>query len=394
MAKFHGFDERGAGRIVRAVRKIEGMQDPRLANQRGMRYLTPGIPFKNNTIEVIPAYACMRVTGIDAIRTDPVTVLVTKPDTTYSRDYLVNGALQVSPGAYGVAQFGPYVKLLHGTVFTQDSGYGPTPGQWYVSPFYPTHFTVIGIHDLGDFVSVARMGTPSFLLGQYETSVAQNASGSVQLLRSPTAGSEVEIPSWAVTGVNKFSAITGSAGDPEPVGLNWMNGRWYNWPVGTVSLAYGMAYFDTFASAQSAYSLTTFALLTVTTVTTLVNMASTTNGLQLSAGGVYSLTLTGISRGYTDEWWGTTGTTGQTYCDSLVKKFALTYNGAESESILYGDVMRYGGSFEPASLHLVVQAVRNCTEGSVVGAGAQVTNVNTALITLHDVKLKIIRLDI
>lgn len=114
-----------------------------LVNQRlrqtehlpGANFFT--VPFYNSSGETIPAYAVMRIVGVQTLGSIPV-ITVAKPSSTFQRRYLINGPLPVSGDANQAPNFGTWAEgaafALYDDADTPAYGeeWGPQSGSWEI----------------------------------------------------------------------------------------------------------------------------------------------------------------------------------------------------------------------------------------------------------------------
>ncbi len=187
-----------------------------------------GIPFRNDASEDIPAYACMRVTGLDT--TSPRRVYtVTKPDTTFGRLYLFNGPVvcKYSGSKRGTAQAMPIIRASYDTgTPANGEGWGPKPSQWTLAKSYPEVALVQGVDASRGFL-VAQWHPIDILIGKLAGSLSQGGSATMNVWAG-TANSEAVISSLTVTVYDWLmkSGATAIASGKKVVAKN-INGNWY-----------------------------------------------------------------------------------------------------------------------------------------------------------------------
>jgi hypothetical protein len=138
--------------------------------------------FYNDSGETIPAYGCMAVTGV---HTDPAYVKVGKPSTTFRRQYLPNGAAAVPAGETGIVPTARYHKWLYNSgTPAVDEGYGPTPGQWYLTKAYPDVTLVAGIEDASAKILKGTLHTIDVVIGKLAGTLTVGSSATVNVWSS------------------------------------------------------------------------------------------------------------------------------------------------------------------------------------------------------------------
>lgn len=172
------------------------------------------IVFKNNSAETVPAYGLIHITGyVEANDRDILTC--NKPATTIGW-YMANGPREVEAGKYGVAQYGPLVKVVY------DSADNPAAGNVYgVDGFkarsYPDgepllQVIIHGVIDSNDKIAYARLepftslmieapsngipGRVGKLLGGVNCTVLCFKSGSDEITQS---GVSVNVLNWSTS---------------------------------------------------------------------------------------------------------------------------------------------------------------------------------------------------
>lgn len=236
MAKQHYFGRRETQRIVRAVRWVES-QRPDERRAVGPHRGTPDfISVYNNSSAVIPPYSLVRVEDTSSVRTTPATVSVVKPDTTFSRDYLVTAGLEIPAESYGLAQRGDYVLIACDSLYAEGAGVGPKPADWEANQYYPVLADLVAYDTdaserTGLNVFLARWRPMDALLVATTSSISAGGSATVQV-RQASSSTGVNVSGWTVPVVNLFDAITASESTPKPMLAHWDSGRWYVPPMG------------------------------------------------------------------------------------------------------------------------------------------------------------------
>lgn len=182
-----------------------------------------GIPFRNQSGEIIPAYACMRITGgVESGSTQIVTV--SKPSTTFQRLYLINGPSQVAVGADGTGTWlsdAAYVLYETGTPAYGES-WGPKASQWSLVK-WRYGFTIIGTTagSIGEGTARvwAKQDEVDEVYGQTTGSWALDAAGNVDLYD----GNNAAISSTTISATNRF--VTSIASGKKVI-CTWIGGTW------------------------------------------------------------------------------------------------------------------------------------------------------------------------
>lgn len=145
------FDVDGVRRIVRAVRKVEGMPSQRIDRDPSLPHAEfPPVIFRNDSAsgsDTVPAYGVMALIGTTIIGDDPIK-LIEKPSTNFRRTYMVNGPTPVAQNEFGLGYMplGQVVEALYATAPTSNlEGYGPKAGTWTLEKYYPNTCESFGI---------------------------------------------------------------------------------------------------------------------------------------------------------------------------------------------------------------------------------------------------------
>lgn len=150
---------RELARIVRFFRRrgfdLDGFENETLASESG-------VLVHNNSGEIIPAFAAMRVTA--SVNEDGRTFYrVAKPDATteWRLDYLVNGPYEIEIGGYGSAQKGDHIRAL-GDGATRNYGFvwSPTASQWTFKPNPFGNLMCAGSDDIAANVLLGKLIQP------------------------------------------------------------------------------------------------------------------------------------------------------------------------------------------------------------------------------------------
>jgi hypothetical protein len=156
------------------------------------RGLSRGLPFQNVSGETIPAYAVMAVVGV--VHEQGVALLACgKPDTTFRRDYTVNGIHDVPAGRRGTCFCSGDLRVLLQAGFEPEPGQGcgPKPGQWSLAPGFPG-FTLQGIAQAEHDVAIASHEAISGVLVKITAAVAPRATTADYRVHVGAPGSETD----------------------------------------------------------------------------------------------------------------------------------------------------------------------------------------------------------
>lgn len=229
MAKVWTLTEDAARTLAADHRKLAAKVENLRRLAEATKHPTPtpkGVHFHNDSGESIPAYAVMRVTGVNSTYKIPWEVLnVAKPNTTLQRFYLVNGPVACQANGNGL---GTYLWdssfILYDTGNTPAIGetWGPQDGTWTIKK-NRWGFNILGGNTGSGATSrtVAVQHIVNHVLGKTNASHAKSASGTVNLYTG-TLGSETQVTSMTVTAYNRFAAVASG----KWVHCSWVNSGW------------------------------------------------------------------------------------------------------------------------------------------------------------------------
>jgi hypothetical protein len=191
VTRAYAFDEDGKRRANKSIRWTEQFREKQNRRQRRQVSLFDDLRIYNGTNESLPQYGVGKVTSITTYNGEKYAT-VEKPDTTFSRQYLVNSGSALAYQSTGVAKNRPVVKVLYDTG-TPAAGevWGPKPGQWTASKGYPG-FLVLGIVDSTNKIMLARVEEPEIYAAKADGDIAINASGTCSQWVGTPGGSEFD----------------------------------------------------------------------------------------------------------------------------------------------------------------------------------------------------------
>lgn len=144
------------------------------------------VPFYNQSGEIIPAYAVMRVTGVSVMGSVPI-ITVAKPSSTFQRLYLVNGPLPVSGASNQEPNFGTWAEgaafVLYDDANTPAYGeeWGPSNGSWKIKK-YRYGFHILGGATGGDTDLVGcRQAIVNEFYGQTDGAHNKGSTGTISI---------------------------------------------------------------------------------------------------------------------------------------------------------------------------------------------------------------------
>jgi hypothetical protein len=157
----------------------------------------PQIRFLNKSSETAPAYAVMRITGLETAGIDaagldeqPLVVKVDKPNSVANRQLLINGPIAVPAGKYGRGTLDLPAWILYDTASGTPSlgdSWGPKNGAWKLSIHRPGFTVVGGAVAADEVVYCERENTPIYL-GKTDAAITQGTSGTVSVWAGTPAG--------------------------------------------------------------------------------------------------------------------------------------------------------------------------------------------------------------
>ncbi|REK19176.1 MAG: hypothetical protein DWQ37_01935 [Planctomycetota bacterium] len=184
------------------------------------------IPFQNVSGETIPAYGAMAVTGV--VHDGGVAFLACdKPNTTFRREYAVNGVHDVAPGRRGSCCRAGDVRVLCEDAGDAEpgQGWGPKPGQWTLARGFPG-YTVLGTAQLDGAHDIVRAACEPLTQALVKTTqeVAAQATTTDYRVYAGTLGSEVDAGFSAVPAARNRAGAALAA--DEWAWLAWTNDGW------------------------------------------------------------------------------------------------------------------------------------------------------------------------
>lgn len=210
-------------------RQIEGAIGLlRTIQLRSPRLFAERIRYYNDSGEKIPPYGCMAVTDKKEID-GRLYHKVTKPSTTFRRQYIPNGSREIEIAGTGSIPVHRYYRWLYtGSSPTNGNGYGPTPDQWHLSLNYPAVTEVAYDYDatadvlLGTLMLIDRV----VIKNSTGSSIGANTSGNFTVQQG-AAGSEASAGYSTVSMRNRGSIAFANSKIGAGVVLN---GQWYAMP--------------------------------------------------------------------------------------------------------------------------------------------------------------------
>lgn len=227
MPEIYGYSANDIARISAAVRAYESGR----LNQRDLYEDQPKdrnlgkIAFRNDNAGTVPAYGVMRVTGM--VTVEGKTLFKTdKPNTTFSRLYLVNGPTEVLTGK---RSWGTW--LWHADYILYDTGntpafgetWGPQNDTWTIKKDHPGFLIQGGNTGTGAASrTIAMQSVPEHVFGKADAAIANGASGTVRVYVG-TQGSETDSGLTIASCYNYGPDIA----DEANVWVGWLGGKPY-----------------------------------------------------------------------------------------------------------------------------------------------------------------------
>lgn len=110
----------------------------------------PWEPFKNDSGQVIPAFAAMYHNG-DEERGGNFVMKMIKPSTTFYRKFYINGPVDVPASGYGsCARYCAYCLCSSAATPAINETWGPAPGTWELTKGFPGAVIIGGETGTGD----------------------------------------------------------------------------------------------------------------------------------------------------------------------------------------------------------------------------------------------------
>jgi hypothetical protein len=193
------------------------------------------IPFRNDSGEEIPPFGVMRPrifadTATEIIDRDGQwCVSVVKPDTKFSRRYLINGSAAVPIAGYGMAADGfyPVLALRENETVECGDGWGVQPSSWKLKRYSPGKFTIYaasGQNASGDYRALFSQVECNELIVQGTAALTGASTVTANICRGLPATTETTIQ---VT-IRDLQFPGGEVyPDDTLYAVSWRNGAWY-----------------------------------------------------------------------------------------------------------------------------------------------------------------------
>lgn len=179
------------------------------------------VEFKNGAGEDIPAFGCIRLSGLTIPETGRVTRTGNKPNT-YGSQYLhaFNGPVVCKSGEYGMCVIGQEMVALYdssdGTPAFGEK-WGPRDATWKLKK-NTGGFQIVGVTNSTKALALVVQSPMLSFIGKTDSSHAKSASGTISVWAGTTIGSESDTTA-NITAYNRFAAV-GSG--------KWVRCEWNN----------------------------------------------------------------------------------------------------------------------------------------------------------------------
>lgn len=183
------------------------------------------ISVRNDSGEAIPPYAVMRQSGNAVNIGDELVIPVSKPGTTFSRLYLINGPAAIPADGYGRAsdaRSGPRLVKIETDEATHGHGWGVQADSWALRKNRPGNFTCRGPSNSG--VALFDQDYCNAIIGQLTEVLLAGETATVNLCYGDPAVTESTIQAEV-----RDSMLLSGKQLPNDTQLkaSWVNGAWY-----------------------------------------------------------------------------------------------------------------------------------------------------------------------
>lgn len=181
-------------------------------------------PFKNNSGQVIPAYAAMHHNG-DEDRAGNFIMKMEQPSSTFRRIFYINGPVAVAIGAYGsCTRYCAYCLCSIAATPAKDETWGPAPGTWELTKGFPGSLIIGGVTGTGNDQRAKVVVEPiNEVFGTLAGSLSQGSTASMDI--EYFDGSSWSTGGW--TDITVRDRLLKSGADPVDSG-NHVVARWYS----------------------------------------------------------------------------------------------------------------------------------------------------------------------
>ncbi len=130
----------------------------------------------------VPAGGCLAVVETYQSKAGPIFWKCAQPSTTFHRQHTFAPLTGLKANGQCLAQDGPaYYALYNSGTPANDEGYGPTPGQYYLTKSYPQCSVCTGVWDSSAKIMLATLGVIEKGLAKSNGTIANAGSGAISI---------------------------------------------------------------------------------------------------------------------------------------------------------------------------------------------------------------------
>jgi hypothetical protein len=185
-----GFSRENAKLILETVRYLRANGFIPAQPSRGRQTIPPPTPIfvRNDSGEVIPAYACLQTTGtVEDGGQNYITVDQPTDNTGTDGAYLFNGQEPIEVGGFGIAHDGPVVRMICSDTIASGDSLAPIVNDWEVElgdgPFVAIGEDDIETNCIRGFVAMGGGGTAT-----RDTIIVKTKAGGIPARSGTTIG--------------------------------------------------------------------------------------------------------------------------------------------------------------------------------------------------------------
>lgn len=182
-----------------------------------------GYTWTNTGGEECPAYGIIKLNGVTGTNNEVLDG--SKPDTTFTRLYAVNGSKAVAASSYGICYIEGLQKVLYDSTGTPANGesWGVKPGEWAAYKWYPG-WTCYGIQDGNEHLATCYIDPINTLLGKADGTIAKGASATISLYTGNTTPADMTIN---LTAYDYLLTTGNTVAANKKVIVQWIGGTWW-----------------------------------------------------------------------------------------------------------------------------------------------------------------------
>jgi hypothetical protein len=185
-------------------------------------------PWYNTGADEVGEHGLLRVNNVETSTKDYEAIEGEQPNSTFTREYRVNGSTAVATGTWGVYQRSEQVAVAVGDTSAPSVGdeLGPKPSHWGAYKNYPAVASCMGVlnDESGDYVILAKPKMIDVVIGKLAGSMAQGSTVTVNVWAG-AGGSEAVVTGWTVESRDwllKSGATAVASG--KKAAVTWVNG--------------------------------------------------------------------------------------------------------------------------------------------------------------------------